>query len=435
MLHKIKTNELELGMFVHSLEGSWFEHPFWRSRFLLSDAEQLETLISSDIDHVTIDDSKGKGAPLPLKDLPASQQTKAPQESPRPIRVKTPVVEQNQMPMRSTLANPIGSREFSPLSPRERAAEVRKASTTIKRSRTAVMNLFEDARLGNSVKSREMAPLVDRISASVSIDPSIILNMARLKTKDEYTYLHSVAVCALMINFARKLNLPEAQIHDIGMAGLLHDVGKTSIPDSILLKPGKLDEAEWTTVRNHPQRGHDVLSASEGVSDIALEVCLGHHEKMDGTGYPRRLPADDLSLITRMSSICDVYDAITSQRPYNTPLSASQALAKMQTWSGHFDKLIFRDFVDSLGILPTGTLVRLNQDELAIVIGESPSDFAAPIVRSFRSLDKDRAVIPQDIDTGISKSRKVLAVEDPEDWGFSDWSEFSASLLSKTTVI
>ena len=423
MLHQIKTSELELGMFVSSLEGSWLENPFWRSRFLVKNAEQLDILIASNVTRVTIDDSKGKGLPKPLEKTRSSQgQTSS-------VRLQAPV------PMPSQTARPpVEQNEFSPLSPRERANEVRKASRLINSSRTAVMNLFEDARLGNAVKSRKMAPLVDRISKSVSINPAIILNMARLKTKDEYTYLHSVSVCALMINFARKLRLPEAQIHDIGMAGLLHDVGKTSIPDTILLKPGKLDEAEWTMVRNHPQRGHDILSASEGISDIALEVCLRHHEKMDGTGYPGNIAADNLSLITRMSSICDVYDAITSQRSYNTPLSASQALAKMQTWSGHFDKLIFRDFVESLGILPTGTLVRMNQNELAIVIGESPSDYAAPIVRPFHSLDMDRAIISTDIDTALSKSRKVLSVKDPEEFGFSDWPSFSADLLARRPV-
>lgn len=405
-------------MFVHSLECSWFEHPFWRSRFLLTNAEQLETIISSDVSWVEIDDTKGSGLPLPAQNPPHPKVKTASSASSSPRAIENRPV-----------FRPAEKQQIIRLSPRERAAEVRKASTALKRSRTEVMSVFEDARLGNSIKSEKMAPLVDRISSSVSIDPTIILNIARLKNKDEYTYLHSVAVCALMINLGRKLRLPEAQIHDIGMAGLLHDVGKSSIPDSILLKPSKLEEAEWATIRNHPKRGHEILSASEGISDIALEVCLRHHEKMDGTGYPGKVTADNLSVFTRMAAICDVYDALTSQRPYNVPLSASQALAKMQSWSGHFDQLILREFVDSLGILPVGTLVKLDRNELAMVIGESPSDYAAPIVRSFRSLDHDSAITPEDIDTGRKKSRKVLSIEDPEDWGFSDWTSFSAKLL------
>lgn len=424
MRHRIRTSDLELGMFLHSLEGPWLEHPFWRSRFLLTSSDQLEKIRSSGISWATIDDKKGKG-------LSESASAKTP-EKPEPERSRRKTVRHDPSPVIARRSNimPAPQPEIRRLSGRERASAVRKASTVIKHSRTAVMSLFEDARLGNSVKSEKMAPLVDKIADSVDIDPTIILNMARLKTKDEYTYLHSVAVSALMINLARKLKLPEDQIHDIGMAGLLHDVGKTAIPDDILMKPGKLDDAEWTTVRNHPERGHQILSASEGVCDIALEVCLRHHEKMDGTGYPGRLSADNLSLFTRMSAICDVYDALTSQRAYNKPLSASRALAKMQGWSGHFDQLVLRDFVDSLGILPAGTLVRMDEDELAIVIGESSKDYSAPVVRCFHSLDTGKAIKPKVIDTGRKRSRSILAVENPEDLGFADWTAMSRNLLA-----
>lgn len=424
MLHRVRTKELELGMFLHSLDGPWLEHPFWRSRFLLTSSGQLQKIHASGIGWAMIDDCKGKGLPASVPDANPEKTASAPaKKAGSRGNIAQPV------PRRSNIMPP-PQPEIRRLSGRERASAVRKASTVIKHSRKAVMSLFEDARLGHSVKSEKMAPLVDKIADSVDIDPTIILNMARLKTKDEYTYLHSVAVSALMINLGRKLKLPEDQVHDIGMAGLLHDVGKTAIPDDILLKPGKLDEAEWVTVRNHPERGHQILSASEGVCDIALEVCLRHHEKMDGTGYPGRLSADNLSLFTRMSAICDVYDALTSKRAYNEPLSASRALAKMQSWSGHFDQLVLRDFADSLGILPAGTLVRMDEDELAVVIGESPKDYAAPIVRCFHSLDTGESIKPRVIDTGRKRSRSVLAVEDPERFGFSDWSAMSQEMLA-----
>ncbi|WP_430428625.1 HD-GYP domain-containing protein [Parasphingorhabdus sp.] len=430
MLHRIETSQLELGMFIDDIEASWLESPFWRSRLVLTRDEQIEALVAKDIQWVTIDDNKGKGLPSsrePRANAAKSQNSEKRGHIAQPARaVKRPAPSHSQ-----PYIPPPGEQRFTRLTPRERAAEVRKAKGAIKRSRTAVMNLFQDARLGNAVKSKKMATLIEQIANSVAIDPTIILNIARLKTKDEYTYLHSVAVSALMINLARKLRFPEAQIPDIGMAGLLHDVGKISIPDSILLKPGKLDEQEWTTVRLHPQKGHEILLASDGVCDMALEVCLRHHEKMDGTGYPGRLDGDDLSLITRMASICDVYDAITSQRPYNKPQSASQALKTMQSCSGHFDQLILRDFAESLGIVPIGTLVRMDRAELAVVIGESPSDYAAPIVRTFRALDSDLPIVPQDIDTGRKRSRKVISIEDPDDWGFADWSTVSADLLAE----
>ncbi len=426
MLHEIPTGQLEIGMYIHSMDGSWFDHPFWRSRFLLVDERQLEKIRASGTTMVTIDDSRGTGPSQPEpSSLPST-------DTDTKTTAEPPAEEPTMMMRRSrSLSQDIELPLFTQLSPRQRAAEVRKASGAIKRSRAAVMNLFADARMGNAIKSEKMAPLVEQISSSVTIDPTIILNIARLKTKDEYTYLHSVAVCALMVNLARKMGMAESVMHEVGMAGLLHDVGKTSIPDKILSKPGKLDDLEWVTVRNHPQRGHDILSASEGIGSIALEVCLRHHEKMDGSGYPGGIPAENLSVYTRMAAICDVYDAITSQRSYNTPMSASQALAKMQSWSGHFDKLIFRDFVDSLGILPVGTLLRLDRNELGIVIGESPSNYAAPIVRRFYTLTGNREIEPQDMDMGRGRSRKILAIEDPEDWGWSDWPEYSRRLLAE----
>lgn len=427
MLRKIRTSQLEVGMFIHSMEGSWFDHPFWRSRFLVSDPAQIEQIVSCDVARVTIDESRGKKLLLSPRPVARANAGTTSMPARKLLELAKPSAIKRPRSYLRVVEKPV----FNRLTPRERAAEVRKASGTIKRSRAAVMALFEDARLGNSVKTQKLAPLVKQISRSVNIDPTIILNISRMKTKDEYTYLHSVSVCALMVNLARKMGFPEEQMHDIGMAGLLHDVGKTSIPASVLSKPGKLDESEWTIIRNHPQRGHDILSASEGVSNIALEVCLRHHEKMDGTGYPGRITADNLSIFTRMSTICDVYDAITSQRSYNTPLSSSEALAEMQSWSGHFDQIILRDFVDSLGILPVGTLVRLDQEELAMVVGESPSNYSAPIVRRFHSLERDCAVAPKDFDLGRKRSRKMIAAEDPEDWGYSDWPSFSAELLAQ----
>jgi len=406
MLVRVATEELQLGMYVHAIEGSWIDHPFWRSRFLLTEQAQLDKVIASDVAHVVIDAERSLVAPRQV-------------EPPRPATLPS-------LP-NSLLALP-GRR----MSPRERAAEVRKAASTIRKSKAAVMGMFEDARLGKAIRTGDMAPLVEQISASVAGDPTIILNIARLKNKDEYTYLHSVAVCALMINLARTMGLDESSIRDIGMAGLLHDVGKMAIPDSILLKPGRLDDVEYEAVRNHPRRGHEILCGAQGASEIALDVCLHHHEKMDGTGYPDRLHGVDLSLVARMSSVCDVYDAVTSQRPYNQPWSASQALQLMQGWKGHFDEAVFASFVESLGILPVGTLIRVNSDRLAVVTGESRADFSMPKARIFYSSDKQGDEPPLDIEV----SRKVggyavSAIENPADWGFHDWAGYSKAILDR----
>ncbi|MGB5077019.1 MAG: HD-GYP domain-containing protein, partial [Sphingorhabdus sp.] len=320
-----------------------------------------------------------------------------------------------------------------PLSERDRAAEHRNASKALQQSKQAVIELFDDARMGNAVKPEQMTALVGKISTSIARDPSIFLNIAKLKTKDEYTFLHSVSVCALMINLARTMELDETKIQECGMAGLLHDVGKMGVPDHILSKPGSLDDEEFRIVRDHPVIGHKILSGSADVTEMALDVCLHHHEKIDGTGYPHKLAGEDISLTSRMAAICDVYDAVTSQRSYNIPWTSSDALSKMQSWTGHFDPLIFQLFVESLGILPMGTLVRLRNNRLAIVIGEDSTDFTLPKLRTFYSTEL-RSLIPH-YDVAASRSdydHAVISIEDPLDWEFDDWTDRKSNLLALT---
>lgn len=417
MLVRVGAEEVRIGMFIHGFGGSWMDHPFWRSKFMLSDKAQLDKIRASSVEYVVIDEEKGLAAPEDREERAVAATPVEKRQSAAPVA---------RAQGTSWLAD-----AKKMLTPKERAAEFRRASGAINRSKAAVMEAFADARLGKAIRTKKMRGLVEQISLSVSRDPAIILNIAKLKTKDEYTYLHSVAVCALMINLARTMNMDERQIEDIGMAGLLHDIGKMAIPDDILMKPGRLDDREFETVRTHPTRGHEILATSTGIPAAALDVCLHHHEKMDGTGYPARLEGTQLSVVARMGAICDVYDALTSQRPYNDPCTASEALSQMASWGGHFDKLIFKSFVESLGIKPVGTLVRLNTEQLAIVTGESQADFTLPTVRIFYDVEKGCEIASTDLEiVRGAGSRTVAGTEDPADWGFDDWPAMRSRLLA-----
>ena len=194
--------------------------------------------------------------------------------------------------------------------------ELQRAAKLIKRSKKAVTELFQEARLGNAINIEGCMPLVTDISESLARNSSALLGLARLKHKDEYTYMHSVAVCALMLSLARQLGLDEERAREAGLAGLLHDVGKMAMPLEVLNKPGSLTDAEFAIMRSHPERGHAMLLAAGSLPESALDVCLHHHEKYDGSGYPGHLAGEDISLLARMGAVCDVYDAITSNRPY-----------------------------------------------------------------------------------------------------------------------
>ncbi|MFT5659097.1 MAG: putative nucleotidyltransferase with HDIG domain, partial [Gammaproteobacteria bacterium] len=186
------------------------------------------------------------------------------------------------------------------------------AARKIQTSATEVVtSMFNEVRMGKALRVENAIPLAGEIYLSVVRNPSALFSLTRLKTKDNYTYMHSVAFCTLMIALGRQMGIDEETVKSLGMAGLLHDVGKMAIPDSILNNPGGLTDAEFGLVKSHPERGWEMLKDSKDVDDIGRDVCLHHHERVDGTGYPEKLSADNLSLFAKMGAVCDVYDAIT----------------------------------------------------------------------------------------------------------------------------
>ncbi len=403
LLKKIAISQLRAGMYIHALDGNWFNHPFWRTKFLLTDPADLQTLRASGIKALWIDVQKGLDVQAP---------TTAAEQPARPADAPTPPPQAAAAP-----ASPAPSSDLS--------EELQRASRLLKRSKQQMTGLFNEARLGKAVDPAQCLPLVEEISASLARNGSALLGLARLKTKDEYTYMHSVAVCALMVALARQLGMAADQVREAGMAGLLHDIGKMAMPMEVLNKPGKLDDDEFAIMRSHPERGHAILlNAQSSVSEAVLDVCLHHHEKVDGTGYPHRLAGEQISLLARMGAICDVYDAITSNRPYKTAWDASGSLAKMAQWQGHFDTQLLHAFVRAVGIYPLGTLVRLQSGRLGVVIEQNPQQLTAPRLKLFYS-SRTRAAIPQQ-ELDLSDARcddRIVAREDPAAWGFGNLDE------------
>ena len=406
VLKKIKISQLTDGMYIHALSGSWMDSPFWQKSFLLSGQADLDKILAAPIEHAWIDTVRGR-------DMEG--------------------VEVAEMAEMAALADappfPAPGVAFDQIARISTDDEIGRAAIIVSKSKQAVMSMFQEARMGKTVDTHNAMPLVEEIAESVMRNPGALIGLARLKTVDDYTYMHSVAVCALMIALARQLGLDDEQTRQVGMAGLLHDIGKMAIPTGILQKPGKLTDAEFVSVKEHPAAGLRMLLEAQGITDIVRDVCVHHHEKMDGSGYPYGLAGDGISLYARMGAVCDVYDAITSNRPYKAGWGPAESLQRMAQWApAHLDTQVFQAFVKSIGIYPVGTLVRLQSGKLGVVVDQQTTkSLLLPKIRVFFSA-KSMLYIPVALIDLASPAQTdtIVAREDAATFGLKNIDRFWA---------
>ena len=435
MLKRIAADRLRVGMYVHKPCGSWLDHPFWRSAFAIDDESVLKQVRESPVREVWIDTERGldvddaHGALADGGDTGSAPHAGGDAAGGAPAAAATPADPappgDDGVALATRAPRTTAPRRASRPSDAMRA-ETGRALRIREQARRQIGALHQDARMGKAVETGHLMPLVADISESVERSRSALLSLMRLKSKDDYTFLHSVAVCALMVSLARQLELPEPEVREAGLAGLLHDIGKAAVPLPILNKPGRLDDAEMRIVRSHPAAGHEMLTRAGGVCAIALDVCLHHHERPDGAGYPHGLAGDALGLHARMGAVCDVYDAITSDRPYKAGWNPAQSLKLMADWTraGQFDPRVFQAFVRCIGIYPTGTLVRLRSGRLTVVLDQHPDSLLTPTVRVFYSSRSRAYLVPEELDlASAGTSESIVAVENPSDWGITNLDE------------
>lgn len=257
MLKKINVRDVKLGMYIQEICGSWMDSPFWKKSFKLTNPKDLKTLTECSIHEVWIDIEKG----LDIESIAVGLSE---EESQKEIDLKLQEAAQST----ATFIPSVSVHE-----------ELEQARKVHGKAKEAVTLMFQEVRMGKALQLDEISPLIDDICLSITRNPEAFLSLSRLKNKDNYTYLHSVAVCALMMALGKQMGLDQTLMKDLGMAGLLHDIGKTAIPDDVLNKPGRLTDEEFNVVKNHPLRGWQILQGSEGVCEMALDVCR-HHRKL-----------------------------------------------------------------------------------------------------------------------------------------------------------
>lgn len=391
MIREIGVEQLRVGMYVHKTDQRWIDTPFWRPRLRLKNQDELDAIAGGGCRRVWIDTSRGDDVAI---------------DSARPIPESKPAAKL------APVAAPVDT------TPSSWEQEVTVAASIKANAGVAVASMYEEARLGHCPRLAQTAPIVNQITHSIQRNRSALLSLVRLKNKDDYTFMHSVAVCTLMVALAIELGLSQDEIQVAGIAGLLHDIGKTQMPHEILNKPGKLSANEFVQVQEHPKAGAALLSAAEGMPAGAIDVCLHHHERMDGKGYPDGLSGEQITRLARMSSVCDVYDAVTSDRPYKSAWTPAVAIQEMAAWRrGAFDEEIFQAFVRCVGVYPIGSLVRLDSGRLAVVLAQHESDLLTPKVKAVYNAQSNQRMMPEIIDLGAPGCNdRISGRERLEDW-------------------
>lgn len=344
---KVDSKHLKLGMFVSGLDRPWLDTPFPFQGFEVKGNEELAQL-KEICEYVYIDTARGIGANDYLSDTglntQAALEALASKSDADPVYKDTVTVEQ----------------------------ELKVAKVSHEKACEIIGDFMVDARNGKELRVDAVESVVEGMVESIVRNPDAFIWLSKLKQKDSYTYSHSIDVCALMIAFGRHLGLPKDQLAVLAQGALMFDIGKMRLPSELLNKPRKLNVKEYELVKRHVEFGVSILQRTPGIHKDVIAITVTHHERYNGSGYPRGLRGDKIPFFGRMAAIVDCYDAITSNRPYCEGLTPHEAVRKLYEWRNvDFQDELVESFIQCLGVYPTGTLIELSSGEIAIVLSQN----------------------------------------------------------------
>jgi putative nucleotidyltransferase with HDIG domain len=355
---KINASDLMLGMYVSELDKPWIESPFLFQGFTLENPDELER-VRQCCSYVYVDTEK----------------------TPFELHTKLLKLEKNNKKKSFTETTTFNINEDDEVVQANIRQQLAKAKKVRDQTRKYIDQALEDVRLGASVDTKTAKTIVSALVDNIVTNRDASMWLTQLKKRDEYTAIHSVNVCILSISFGRSLGLSKQELNVLGLGALLHDLGKMKTPLEVLNKPGKLTEEEFEFMRAHPGQGYELLKNDRNIPPEALDIVLAHHERLNGKGYPDGRDEAAIPYFTRIVTITDVYDAVTSDRVYHDGMTPHDALKNMYKWMpGNFDQQLMETFIKTIGIYPIGSIVEFKSGHIGMVAKINDHQKLKPVV-------------------------------------------------------
>lgn len=357
MIKRIPLSALRVGMYLTDLNNDWVPHNNQRRKGFIRNEATIEKIGRLGVKYIYIDTGRGLDSP---DGEPAHEVDQVNQATLDRVAEEPPVAFR-----RADIAD-----------------EMVSALAIHQQAQGLVGNLMQNVKLGKAIDLSPVHDLAENLQGSVFRNHNALACLGRIREKDNYLLEHSVNLSVLMSIFGKSVGHSSDVLHQTIVGALLHDIGKILTPDEILHKPGRLTPEEFNIMKEHAAHSHQILAGTEGIGELSVLTAAEHHERMDGTGYPKGLRDDEISEYGRMAAIADVYDAITSDRVYHKGMTPTQGLKKLLEWSGdHLDPKLVRQFIRCLGLYPVGSLVLLESGRLGVVIEGNEDDQRQPVVR------------------------------------------------------
>jgi putative nucleotidyltransferase with HDIG domain len=396
---KILAIDLEVGMYVSRLDRPWLETPFILQGFRLESRQEIERL-QQYCQYVYIDPSQSAQASTTIE---------------RKVRTQPRRAIHEFFPKRTLKAYEDSSNWDSEYPNATKAVEVLSKGIDEIFSRAA-----QDGKIDIVTAKKSVDPMID----SVIRNPDACIWLARLKQEDQYTYQHALGASIWAVALGRKLGLPKADLRSLAIGGLLFDVGKLRVDDALLNSESPLSEEQFQEVRDHVTLGAEMIAESSLMNQDVIDMVTYHHERHDGSGYPKGLHGDDIPVFARIAAIVDCFDAMTSHRSYARATAPSQAVKLLYEWKDvEFQPELVEEFIQAVGVYPAGSLVELSTGEIAVVVSGYRKRKLRPRVLVVLNADKSplEAARPLDLmvdtKTADGSSLEIVNSLEPDAYG------------------